>query len=98
MNQCPISKTCVSLTGNQFARTMEGDRFFFTHSNGSAGFGINAKELLMSRTLSGVLCDNTGIQKVPIDAFRYTSTENFIDCSKTAKLDNDMAELLKNYA
>ena len=52
----------------------------------------------MSRTLSGVLCDNTGIQKVPIDAFRYTSTENFIDCSETTKLDDDIAELLKNYA
>lgn len=88
----------VCFTGNQFARTKEGDRFFFTHSNGSAGFGIKAKELLMSRTLSGVLCDNTGIQKVPIDAFKYTSPNAFIDCSETVTLDNDIAELLKNYA
>ena len=51
----------------------------------------------MSRTLSGVICDNTAITSVPRDAFVYTSTDKYEDCSTTIKLDeSNIAELLKN--
>ena len=67
----------------QFERVKEGDRFFFTHKDEAV-------------LLSGVICDNTEITSVPRDAFAYTSTDEYEDCSNTIKLDdNNIAELLK---
>ena len=79
----------------QFERVKEGDRFFFTHKDEAGSFTTAAKEILLARTLSGVICDNTDITSVPRDAFVYTSTDNYEDCSKTIKLDDNIAELLK---
>ena len=85
----------VLLLGNQFKRTKDGDRFFFTHNGQEGGFTTKAKKILIDRTLGGVICDNTAITAVPNDVFTYQSTANFVDCNKTAKLDNDIEELLK---
>ena len=80
----------------QFERVKEGDRFFFTHKDEAGSFTTAAKEIFLGRTLSGVICDNTEITSVPRDAFAYTSTDKYEDCSNTIKLDdNDIAELLK---
>ena len=79
----------------QFERVKEGDRFFFTHKNEVGSFTTAAKEIFLSRTLSGVICDNTAITSVPSNAFVYTSTDDYVDCSKTTKLDDNIAELLK---
>ena len=81
----------------QFERVKEGDRFFFTHKDETGSFTTAAKEIFLSRTLSGVICDNTAITSVPRDAFVYTSTDKYEDCSTTIKLDeSNIAELLKN--
>ena len=85
----------VSLSGNQFKRTKDGDRFFFTHNGQEGGFTTKAKKILINRTLGGVICDNTAITAVPNDVFTYRSTASFVDCDKTAKLDDDIEELLK---
>ena len=43
-----------------------------------------------------MICDNTEITSAPRDAFAYTSTDEYEDCSNTIKLDdNNIAELLK---
>ena len=81
----------------QFERVKEADRFFFTHKDEAGSFTTAAKEIFLSRTLSGVICDNTAITSIPRDAFVYTSTDKYEDCSTTIKLDeSNIAELLKN--
>ena len=44
-------------------RIKRGDRFFYTHSNGN-GLGPVAKEQILKRTFSDVLCDVTQIPRV----------------------------------
>ena len=44
-----------------------------------------AREILQARTMSaGVLCDTTGLTKVPSNVFQMNS--KIIDCSETAKI------------
>lgn len=83
------------ISENQFERTKDGDRYFFTHKGQAGGFTKKAKEILINRSLGGVICDNTKISSVPSDVFSYTSTKSFVDCSTTAKLDDNINELLK---
>ena len=82
---------------DQFARTKEGDRFFFTHSGSNlkgVGFTTIARETLVARTMSGIICDNSAITKVPDNVFNLDS--NTVDCSATSKIDaSNIAELLK---
>merc|ERR1712156_1250090 len=44
---------------NQFLRSKNGDRFFFTHRNQAGSFTRDAGQTLINRTLSGIICDNT---------------------------------------
>ena len=70
----------------QFKRTMQGDRFFFTHKGQAGGFTDDARRNLMQRTLAGIICDNTDITKVPEDVFFRTDAEQFLDCSEIPSL------------
>jgi len=90
-------KVFLEMKKNQFERTKDGDRFFFTHKDQAGGFTKEAREILINRTLGGVICDNTGISAVPSDVFTYTgSTKSFVDCNSASKLDgSNINELLK---
>ena len=65
---------------------MYGDRFFFTHKGQTGSFTKEARATLISRTLAGVICDNTGITQVPVNVFLKTDPADFIDCNQTPKI------------
>ena len=82
---------------NQFLRSKNGDRFFFTHRNQAGSFTRDARQTLINRTLSGIICDNTDITRVPEDAFKLVSRNQFISCDDTPKIDQgDIRELLRS--
>ena len=95
-----LGKVFKNMIIDQFERTMIGDRFFFTHVKelgddlNGIGFTKAARELLATRTMSGVLCDTTGIKTLPENVFSVNS--KIIDCTSTEKLEQkDIPELLK---
>merc|ERR1712241_1115059 len=82
---------------NQFLRSKNGDRFFFTHRNQAGSFTRDARQTLINRTLSGIICDNTDITRVPEDAFKLVSRNQFISCDDTPKIDQgDIRQLLRS--
>ena len=78
----------------QFKRTKDGDRFFFTHRGERGSFTKDGRKMLIERTLAGIICDNTAITQVPSNVFLVTNSANFINCSETPKL-SDIKELLE---
>jgi len=92
-----LGKVFFGMVQDQFARTKEGDRFFFTHTGSNingVGFTKSGRETLVARTMSGIICDNSAITKVPDNVFNLDSTT--VDCSSTAKVDaSNIDELLK---
>ena len=82
------------ITANQFKNTKDGDRFFFTHKNEAGSFSTKAREMLIDRTLAGIICDNTNILAVPANVFRITSPNAFINCIDTPSL--NIASLIEN--
>ena len=87
-DQSQLGKVFHAMIRDQFKRTMEGDRFFFNHRKSKAlqgiGFTKKARKILRARTMSGVICDTTGLTKVPSNVFHMNST--IIDCSETATI------------
>ena len=80
------------ISDTQFLRSKNGDRFFFTHKNEAGSFTRQGREILINRTLAGVICDNTDIAAVPEDAFALTDRNKFISCDDTPRL--DLAEII----
>ena len=77
------------ISANQFKKSKDGDRFFFTHLNQEGiSFNKGAITTLKSRTLAGIICDNTNILKIPSDVFHITPSKSFIYCADTPKLEN----------
>ena len=84
------------ISDTQFLRSKNGDRFFFTHKNQAGSFTRQGRQILINRTLAGVICDNTDIAAVPENAFALTDQSKFISCDDTPKIDEeDITELLK---
>ena len=83
------------MISDQFTRLMKGDRFFFNHQNcptlGGVGFTREAREIIQTRTMSGVICDTTSLTKVTSNVFQMNST--IMNCSETAKIDK--AEIMQ---
>ena len=84
-----------AMISDQFTRTMKGDRFFFNHQNcptlGGVGFAREAREIIQTRTMSGVICDTTSLTKVTSNVFQMNS--DIMNCSETAKIDK--AEIMQ---
>ena len=84
-----------AMISDQFTRTMKGDRFFFNHQNcltlGGVGFTKEAREIVQTRTMSGVICDTTSLTKVTSNVFQING--DVINCSETAKIDK--AEIMQ---
>ena len=59
----------ANINSKQMSRLKDGDRFFFTHTNGGAKFNRNARQAIMERKLSDIICDNTAVKEVPTLAF-----------------------------
>lgn len=80
----------------QFQNTLRGDRFFFTHTGQTGSFSQSGRQMLINRSLAGVICDNTAIQKVKQNVFELESASNpFVECSTIAQL-TDVNTLIGN--
>ena len=79
---------------NQFKKTMDGDRFFFTHKNQAGSFTKRARKALINRSLAGIICDNTDLTAVPANAFLVTPSSDYIKCENTPSL-GDISSLLQ---
>ncbi|XP_041521820.1 lactoperoxidase isoform X1 [Microtus oregoni] len=75
--------TC--LLGQQFQRIRDGDRFWWENSG---VFTEKQRDSLRKVSFSRLVCDNTRINKVPLNPFQAnTYPQGFVDCSAIDKLD-----------
>ncbi|XP_067249334.1 eosinophil peroxidase-like [Chanodichthys erythropterus] len=72
------------LISTQFQHIREGDRLWWENKG---AFTTQQKSSLASVSLARIICDNTGISKVPSDPFRFTSSANFANCGDIPALD-----------
>ena len=85
-----LGHTFSHMLGDQFKALKDGDRFFFTHSNGDNMMGLHKQiqDMIMNRTLRDVMCQNTGnIPELPANVFRKDDT--LVSCEEIADLDFD---------
>ena len=59
-------------------------------------FTKKTREILRARTMSGVICDTTGLTKVPSNVFQMNSTT--IDCSETAGIGKEEIKKLIKFS
>ena len=89
-------QSSLIILDDQFLRSKNGDRFFFTHKDQAGSFTRQGRQILIDRTLSGVICDNTDITDAPKDAFKLTQRGDFISCDNAPKINQkEIRELLK---
>jgi len=84
-----FSKTGRCLSGLQFSRIINGDRFFFSHStsNGQTGdfkppYTTEQRDYIRTRKLSNVLCETTNLAEVYENVFTGPSNPNGPDLVK----------------
>ena len=74
----------------------DGDRFFFTHSEGpkAKGLPLEIQEMILQRTLSDIICQNTEqIEELPKNVFLLSDTP--VSCEQRPDLDfNAIARIL----
>ena len=95
-----LGKVFQKMIQDQFERTMQGDRFFYSHVKElgddlkGIGFTKAARQIISARTMSGVICDTSGITMVPQNVFSMNS--EVIDCDNTSKINSKhILELMK---
>ncbi|XP_043942539.1 eosinophil peroxidase-like [Protopterus annectens] len=73
------------LTGTQFRHLRDGDRFWWENDD---VFTTAQRESLSQITLSRIVCDNTHINEVPVDAFSFNSYPlGYSSCNAIAEFD-----------
>ncbi|XP_051891922.1 myeloperoxidase-like [Pristis pectinata] len=73
------------LAGQQFKNLRDGDRFWWEHQG---VFTDSQQQALKQISLSRVICDNTRIEEVPRDAFRFrTYPEGYVRCTQISQVD-----------
>ncbi|XP_036451125.1 eosinophil peroxidase-like isoform X1 [Colossoma macropomum] len=72
------------LIATQFQKIREGDRLWWENQG---VFTKRQRASLASVSLARIICDNTGIRRVPGDPFRLTNRSDFIDCNEIVDLD-----------
>ncbi|XP_065146498.1 myeloperoxidase-like [Paramisgurnus dabryanus] len=70
----PLFACIISM---QFQRIREGDRLWWENPG---VFTKKQRTSLSSASMARIICDNTGISKVPKDPFRFSSPSNYINC------------------
>ncbi|XP_043088197.1 thyroid peroxidase isoform X2 [Puntigrus tetrazona] len=73
------------LIGKQMKALREGDRFWWERPG---VFSPKQRQELQTHSLSRVICDNSGVTEVPLDAFRRSSyPEDFVSCGNVPSMD-----------
>jgi len=80
-------KVFNAIKAEQFKRSKDGDRFFFSHKDQAGSFTNAGRGMLIQRTLAGIICDNTAITDIPKNVFLLQKREDFINCDDAPKID-----------
>ncbi|KAL7846865.1 hypothetical protein SRHO_G00218450 [Serrasalmus rhombeus] len=72
------------LIATQFQKIRQGDRVWWENHG---VFTKRQRASLASVSLARIICDNTGIRRVPGDPFRLTNRSDFTDCNEIVELD-----------
>ena len=90
------------LLADQFKRLRDGDRFFFTHNNQAGSLSDAARNYILNRKFSDIICDHTDIEKIQSDVFRLPNhLDNIMrKCNKKVDkegnvIDKDLSKIIK---
>ncbi|GCB60430.1 hypothetical protein scyTo_0014169 [Scyliorhinus torazame] len=73
------------LMGQQFKNLRDGDRFWWENKD---IFTVRQRSALAEISMSRIICDNTGIQFLPRDAFKFeTFPRGYVNCNQIPKVD-----------
>ncbi|XP_038669915.1 eosinophil peroxidase-like [Scyliorhinus canicula] len=73
------------IIGQQFKNLRDGDRFWWENKD---IFTASQRHALAHISMSRIICDNTGIQFLPRDAFKFQEFPNgYVNCSQIPKVD-----------
>ena len=96
-----VGPTFAKIIQQQFEKVMEGDRHFFAHKyeqDRNKGLPQHLKEMIRSRKLHDVICENIQVEKLPINLFNISSQH--LKCSRSKRLDfavaNDQLNIMIN--
>ena len=93
-----MGPTFSYIIADQFKMLKDGDRFFFTHSEGPKAMGLplEVQDMLLQRTLSDIICQNTqDISQLPKNVFLQSDTP--VSCEQRPDLDfNAIARILNS--
>ncbi|XP_048413025.1 myeloperoxidase-like isoform X2 [Stegostoma tigrinum] len=80
-----VGPLLACLIGQQFKNLRDGDRFWWENQGVFSG---SQRQALSAISLSRIICDNTGIQVVPQEAFKFNQyPKDYLECSKIPKVD-----------
>uniref|UniRef100_F6YN88 Lactoperoxidase n=1 Tax=Monodelphis domestica TaxID=13616 RepID=F6YN88_MONDO len=80
-----VGPLLACLLGKQFKKIRDGDRFFWEKPG---VFTPQQRAALKKVSFSRLVCDNTGITEVPINAFKANHyPQDFVKCSEIDRLD-----------
>ncbi|XP_078082079.1 eosinophil peroxidase-like [Mustelus asterias] len=75
--------TC--LIGHQFKNLRDGDRFWWENTG---VFTASQRQALTQISMSRIICENTGIQLIPRDAFKFQPfPRGYVNCNQIPKVD-----------
>ena len=93
-----MGPTFSYIIADQFKMLKDGDRFFFTHSEGpkAMGLSLEVQDMLLQRTLSDIICQNTqDISQLPKNVFLQSDIP--VSCEQRPDLDfNAIARILNS--
>jgi hypothetical protein len=74
----------LQFSADQFKRLRDGDRFFFTHNNVRGSLTETARQYILNRKFSDIICDHTDIKYIQPDVFKlHNSNDNRLGtCNK----------------
>ncbi|XP_072909697.1 eosinophil peroxidase-like [Hemitrygon akajei] len=80
-----VGPLLACLIGQQFKNLRDGDRFWWENPE---VFTIAQRQALTQISMSRIICDNTGIQVLPYDAFKYHRfPDGYVNCNEIPQVD-----------
>ncbi|XP_032902286.1 eosinophil peroxidase-like [Amblyraja radiata] len=80
-----VGPLLACLLGHQFQNLRNGDRFWWENEG---VFTKKQRKALTEISMSRIICDTTGIDLLPRDAFKFSSsTEDYVRCKKIPQVD-----------
>ncbi|XP_078278921.1 eosinophil peroxidase-like [Rhinoraja longicauda] len=80
-----VGPLLACLLGQQFANLRNGDRYWWENKG---IFTLSQRQSLPKITLARIICDNTGIQLIPRDPFKFQHfPQGFVNCTEIPAVD-----------